>query len=613
MAKVTDLANLDFNDIRTQLKEYLKQQDEFVDYDFEGAGISVLLDILSHNTHMNAMMSHLLMNESFLDTAQVRSNVVSLAQLIGYVPKSATASRVEIDITVQGDAFSSPTITLQRGTKFSGKINNKEYVFVTETSENATKLNDNSYRFYNVLVYEGSIRSERYVVDSLDEFQKYELNSDTLDTTTLRVTVYENANTSIGESYNLFSEIAQAGASSPVYFIKENPYGRYDIYFGDNYIGKKPENGSIIEVEYIETLGKEANNIIALTAAETIDGLTNVSVSLSSTNTFSYGGAERENIESIRYNAPIINATQDRAVTANDYRSLILTQFPQLSDVSVWGGEEATPPVYGRVFISPALTDQKRLSESLKSSIISYLSSKNIGAIKPDIVESEYTNIILNIGVYYDTDKTSLSVGELQSLVISTIDAYNDTILSKFDSVFRSSNLLTRIDNSDEGIINSIMRLELYKTFTPNPTLKTTYTIEFPSALYIEPGEINVRSDSFYIGNTLAQLGDEEDPNNSDRRILYFYNAATGFKLDQYTNVGYAVISTGTIVIQSIKFDLANDIKIYAHPDSYDVAPRFNQLLNINASDITVEMKYDTVSGYGAAGLSSYSAFKRHV
>jgi hypothetical protein len=609
---IPSLANLDFEDIRNELKNYLKNQSQFNDYDFDGAGLSVLLDVLAYNTQMNAMISQVTINESFLESAQIRSNVVSHARLLGYVPRSRVSSSAKVNLVVQGDINSPTTITIPSGFKFKGRINNKEYSFVTISSYNATRSATYSYTFNNVEIFEGVEKTEQYRTDTFSEDQEFTITTNNVDLNTLRVLVYDNDNTSVATVYNRYDGLDSIANTNEVFFIRENKFGNYVVTFGDDYLGKKLDNNLIVELKYVVTNGPEANNIKAFTAGASIGGLSAITVTLVD-GVNSAGGLEREGIESIRYNAPTSFATQNRAVTANDYRVLVLNKFTEFSDCSIWGGEDSIPPAYGKVFIAPALPNRGRLTTSQKEAILIYLRNKNIGAILPEVVDCEYTDIRLFVGVNYDTNKTRETVGSLEQKVRDAITNYNDTVLTKFNTVFRQSQFLTTLDSIDTGIINTVVRTELFKPFNPNPTKIEDYKINIPSKIYIDfESTTNITSTPFSIEGIQAIIKDEPHPTNDNYRRLYFANASNRFKINEYSDVGYANITTGEIVLQSIKFDLANEIGIIVKPDSYDIAPKFNQLLSISMSDVTIEMNYDTVSANGSSGLATYSPFTRH-
>jgi hypothetical protein len=615
---VSNISNLDFASIRQELKDFLQDQEEFIDYDFEGSGISSLVDLLAYNTHMNAMMAHLTVNEPFLETAQLRSNIVSHAYTLGYIPKSAESAKATLDVVVTGTAASPTQIVFPDGFKFSGKINSKEYTFITDNSYVAIKDANNQFTYNDVSVIEGKAKTDRYNVDGLIPNQQFILTSDNADITTLKVTVYENASATIGETYTLFTEIATVGPRQRAYFLKENQLGKYSVFFGDNNISLKPTNGSVIELTYIETVGKASNGVNDLNAATQITDIdptvASVATSFSGDLLYTFGGRVKEGDESIRRNAPIYHATQDRAVTANDYRSLILNRFQELVDCSVWGGEEADPPIYGKVFIAPAVPAGEKIPSSLKSNILAYLKNKNIGAIVPEILDSEYAFIELFIGVNYNPNKTQLSVANLKEEVRSYVTRYNNEILNRFNTVFRASNFLSDLDSLDEGIISSVTRTKLYKILLPNPTKPEDYSIKFPCRIYAEIGEEGgtIQSSIFQVEGVNMRVGDEFITDDPLRLRLFFYDAVTGNKINQYNNVGYIDLEKGEVVITNVKFDLANPITLKVQPDSYDIAPIYNQLIYIKTEDVNIEMRLDTISVNGSNGIAAFKTFGKH-
>jgi hypothetical protein len=612
---VTNISKLDFSDIRQELKDYLKNQEEFTDYDFEGSGINALIDVLSYNTHMNAMIAHLAANEPFLETAQLRSNVVSHAFTLGYIPKSVEASNCLLNIAIQGNVASPTQMILPNGFKFNGKINTKEYIFMTTGSYVATRTADNKFIYNGVYVAQGAYRTDRYTVDGITDTQQFIINSENADISSLKVVVYTNAATTNGITYNRFNDIALIGPDVPAYFIKENRFGKYSVFFGDNNISIKPPSGAIVELVYLETDGKEANGIVKLSAATQISSIDpsvqSLSVTFNEASTYTIGGRAREGIESVRRNAPLYHATQDRAVTANDYRILILNRFPELVDCSVWGGEEADPPVYGKVFIAPAVPTGERLTTSTKTNILAFLKTKNIGAIIPEIQDSEYSFIKLFIGVNYNPNVTDLSVPNLESVVRAYVSLFNSETLNRFNSVFRQSVFLAEVNNLDEGIISSVTRTRIYKLLSPNPTKANDYLIKFPCKIYTED-EGSIKSSVFLVEGIPMRLRDEPTPGDEYRYRLYFVDAVTGNRITQYTDVGYMLPEKGEVYIQNVKFDLANPITIEVSPDSYDIAPIYNQLIFIKDEDVSVEMQFDTIAVNGSNGTSAYKTFTRN-
>lgn len=608
----TDLTKLDFDQIKDSIKEFLKSQDEFTDYDFEGSGLNVLMDVLAYNTHYNALLAHMTLNESDLATAQVRSNVVARAQSLGYIPKSKKASTVNLDITVTGTADTANRITLKRGYKVSGKINNKTYYFVVLSDATAVKLTNNTYKFTNIPVYQGALKTETYRTDGLAPFQKFEISSDNVDMETLSVTVFETDNQLAGEAYAFFNKINDTRPDSEVYFYNENNFGRYEFYFGDNYLGKRPQSGSKAVAEYLVTDGKEANGITTFSSAASIENISTISVSLSSSSERSVSGSDKENTESVRFNAPINYATQDRAVTADDYRSLLIREFTDIQDISVWGGEDNDPPIFGKVFVALALKNQERVTETFINNAKLFLKDKNVGAITPDVVEAEYTNLEIEVDFKFDTNKSKLTSGELESKVTQTINKYNEDNLLSFNGIFRMSNLLSLIDNADSGIINSVIRTRMYKRFRPFPLKAEDYTINYPNALYISTSnETTINSSVFLLDGVECRLSDEPIVGQTSRRI-FVVNNATNIKIAKYANVGDIDPVKGTVNLKNLKFDLSNFITIYAKPDSFDISPKYKQLLNIPTDTIKVTSEVDTVSLLGSTGLSGYQTFTRH-
>ena len=607
-----DLTKLDFDQIKDSIKEFLKSQDEFTDYDFEGSGLNVLMDVLAYNTHYNALLAHMTVNESDLSTAQVRSNVVSRAQSLGYIPKSKKASTVNIDITVTGTAQTANRITLKRGYKVSGKINNKTFYFVVLSDATAVKLSNNTYKFTNIPVYQGSLKTETYRTDGLAPFQKFEISSENVDMETLGITVFETDNELAGESYAFFNKINDTRSDSEVYFYNENNFGRYEFYFGDNYLGKKPPSGSRVVAEYLVTDGKDANGITTFSSAGSIENISEISIALSSSSERSVSGSDKENTESVRFNAPINYATQDRAVTADDYRSLLIREFTDIQDISVWGGEDNDPPIFGKVFVAIALKNQERVTETFINNAKIFLKDKNVGAITPDVVEAEYTNLEIEVDFKYDTNKSKLTAGQLETKVTETITKYNEDNLLSFNGIFRMSNLLSLIDNADAGIINSVIRTRMYKKFRPFPLKAEDYTITYPNSLYISTtDEPTINSSVFLLDGVECRLSDEPINGQSNRRI-FVVNNATNLKIDKYANVGDINPVKGTVTLKNIKFDLSNFITVYAKPDSFDISPKYRQLLTIPTDTIKVTSELDTVSLLGSTGLSGYQTFTRH-
>lgn len=619
MTKIVDTSKLDFDSIRDNLKQFMSQQSEFTDYDFEGSGISTLIDLLAYNTHMNALVAHMSLNETFLSTAKARASVVSHAQALGYVPRSVTAPQALVSLSVIGSDISPNGLTIPRGYTFKGKINSQSYTYTvlqpistykyTEQVFNTNRTR-HMYQFDNVVAYEGELITQRYGVDALVERQAIEIYSTKIDTSTLSVRVYDTSTSTTYTDYTLYSAIEDTTSQSAIFFLRENPFGNYEIYFGDGYIGQKLESDNVIEVQYIDTNGKASNDIKQLTAVDSLSGLTNITTTMVEPLTF--GGKDRETIESIRYNSAVSYATQNRAVTAADYKSLILRQFTNIKDVAVWGGEDASPPVYGKVYIAPALYSQQRATESLKADIKTYLRYRNVGSVLAEIVDAEYNYVILECEFKFDPRVSKLGLGEVESAVRQSILSYNESELGRFDGIMRQSNLLTKIDQTDNGITSSIIRTKVYKNVIPNPLITERYVLDFPVPIYRSTStESVVETSSFYFNNRLVRLYDEIG-DTVDIRKLYVYDVLRAEKDTSYKNVGYVDMDNGLVVIENIQFDNSNTVQVIAQPNTYDITPKYQQLITILTGDIFITGSEDTVEKYSVKGLSDFNASTRH-
>ena len=620
MTQSTDVSNLDFDSIQANLKAYLQSQSEFTDYNFEGSGIATLVDLLAYNTHLNAMLAHMNINETFLDTARARANVVAHAQAIGYVPRSARASVATVDVLVVGTDITPSAIAIPKGYTFTGKVNSTNYTYTVLSDVVAQKKTDtlfetgNNYEYYyqftGVPVHEGELITQRYRVDSLISRQSIEIYSNKIDTTTLQIKVFDTATSNTYQTYVAYDSIDSITGTSPVFFIKENSYGNYEIYFGDDFIGKILSPGNVIEMQWIDTNGAEANGIKKLVADGSIDSISNITTT---TVTQTAGGQEKEGIESIRYNAPVSFATQNRAVTANDYKSLLVQNFPEIKDVSVWGGEDATPPVYGKVYISPALFSETRATEALKSKILTFIEFRNVGSTLAEIVDAEYTYLKVDCEYKFNPRASTFTLPQVSTLISETIQKYDADVLNQFTGVYRQSRVTTLIDQTDPGITSSIIRTSMYKSFVPNPNKVDKYEISFPVQLYQTSSTESVtNTDVFLLDGRTVQLLDEPASVGSVLRSLYIFDIATQSKVTTYGDIGYVDPINSKIVIQNLIFDNSNRINIYARPNTFDITPKYNQLLNLLPGDITVTGDADTVALYSVKGLTQYNPSSRH-
>ena len=613
MAVNLNVTELDFDQIKDNIKNYLRAQGKYNDYDFEGSGMSILLDILAYNTHYNAMAAHFALNEAFLDSAQIRGNVVSHAKLLGYTPRSASAATAYVNITVNNPIGTPvpPSITLSRGTKLISVIDGEEYGFVVV--ESITVLYDsvnNRFFFENVPIKQGTLKTMTYRIDEYMPNQKFEIPDEDIDLSTMRVRIKANDNSTQYDIYTPFTTLTSVGGDSKVYFYQENSAAKYEIYFGDGIIGAKPRSDNIVELEYVYTSAEDANGARTFDIVSEIEGNSDITVVTVSA---SAGGSVRENIESIRFNSPLSYITQNRAVTADDYRAIIVKEYGDIDAISVWGGEDANPPDYGKVFIAIKPKSAETLSDAEKSFIVeNILKQKNVVSITPFMVDPEYTYIKLETFFKYNPNLTDRKKAELQSLVSSVVSEYNDTELKQFDGVFRFSKLLRNIDASDPAILNSYMRVYMFKIITPSNTMNNSYDLEFASPIYTTSSNESVmESTSFLINGIVHYFADTKITGSTDRRI-YMYKIVDSIRTTVSLDAGRIYTTEGRVVINNFRPDTTDPIQLTFIPNSNDLAPKRNQLLSVDMTQVTVNGEIDTIAVSGSAGTVNYKTTSRH-
>lgn len=606
-----NVSELDYDQIRSNLKSYLQSQSQFQDYDFEGSALSTVIDVLAYNTFYNAFNANMMANELYLDTSQVRNNVISHAKTLGYIPRSRTAAFAGIDVTVNSPANSPSSLTIDRGTVFTTKIDNKNYQFVNLEAQTIQPVN-NVYKFSNLIITQGSIRTYEYIVDNTDTRQRFDIPDSNVDTSTLIVKVKPNANSSDTAVYARVQNVVDVDGDSQVYFLQEGIDGKFEIYFGDNIFGNKLEAGNIIQLEYLVSEGKSANGAKTFSLSGSIQGNSNVTITTVSK---SGGGADREDIESIRFNAPLSFLSQNRVVTADDYSTIIKNNYSDAETVAVWGGEENEPPEYGKVYISVKPKSAETLTAVQKQFIVdNILKTKNLVSITPEIIDPSYTYISLHTFFKYDPNLTSLTSGELKQKVIGVIQDYNDTVLQKFDGVFRQSQLLSAIDNCDPSILNSTVRVFMQKRFVPTIGTPARYELEFSSPLYTTRSTEEVISSSAFTLNGQTHFIEDYNPAGVLEHKLRIYRTVANQKIVTVLDAGYIEPEKGLFVLTSFNPEAfaGNYITITSSPNSNDIAPKRNQLLQIDMNNVTVEPQIDTIATGGVVAGIGYQTVPRH-
>ena len=492
------IADLDFDSIKSNLKDFLKNQTRFQDYDFEGSGMNVLLDILALNTHYNAYYLNMIANEMFLDSSKIRQSTVSHAKVINYVPESSHGSETKLNITVTpsiSEDQNTSVLTLDRYARFLGSaIDGINYPFVALNSNTVVKI-DNSFVFSNVTIKQGEVVTRQYLMNSSNIKRRFDIPSANIDTNTIVITTQESASNTETISYNLAQDLTELTPNSAVYFIEENEKGEYTVYFGDNVIGRRPKNGNIINITYIDTLGVIGNKISSFSMANTIGGLYNDNVRITSTSS-TYSGSEKETIEQVKYRAPYFYTAQNRAVTIYDYETLITKDYPNIDSVAVWGGEDNVPVVYGKVFLSLKTKENFFLSnlekESIKNSLIE---NRNVLTVLPEIVDPSYTYIFVRGSVYYDSTLTQYTAAEIRTFVVASIEDYKIDYLGKFRSGFQKSLLQQYIQESEKSITGSDIKVILQKRIPITLSQSKSYTVDY--GVPIKKGDFNSSISSY--------------------------------------------------------------------------------------------------------------------
>ena len=607
MAKLT-VSDLDFINIKQNLKSFLQSQTQFQDYDFEGSGLSILLDILSYNTHYMAYLANMSTNEIYLDSADIRNNIVSLAKMLGYTPNSPRAPRASINIVVNDGTGTS--ITMAKGTTFDSKVNDVSYQYVTNEDITTTPI-DGVFTFSNVTIYEGTLVKFKYTVDETDVDQKFVIPNANADTSTLKVSVQNSANDTTLSAYTLSSGYTSVDASSKVYFIQEQRDGKFEVYFGDGVTGKKLENGNVVILEYVVTNKTDSNGANVFGLQGSVGGFTDVTIT---TNSSSQGGSEAEDNESVKFNAPLNFAAQDRAVTTTDYETLVKNIYPNALSVSAWGGEDDETPRYGIVKIAIKPGSGSTLTDQTKLDIVNGLKPFNVASVKPEIVDPETTSVLLTTNAKYDAKATTKSKDTLKSDIISTITNYNTGTLQKFDSVFRHSKLTGLIDDTDASILSNVTTLKIRKSFTPSISSSAAYNVYFRNALYNPHSGHNsamggiLSSTGFKVtGSDAEQFLDDDGQGNVRRFFL-----VSGVKTYANNTQGTIDYDTGQVTLNSLNIASISNIRgaastvveITVVPASNDVVPVRDQIVEIDVANSLISVEEDSfVGGSAEAGV----------
>lgn len=600
--KNINVAELDFDSIKSNLKTFLRGQDTFQDYDFDGSGLSVLLDVLAYNTHYQGIYNNLAVNEMFLDSARKRNSVVSLSKMLGYTPRSAYSSQAIVNITVTTTGLGPSILTIPAGKLFNTTVNGITYTFYNR--DNITSSGPSTvYTFSDVVIIEGKPLSFSYNVTA---GSKFIIPNQYTDLSTLNVRVQESASSSYIETYALAGSIVDITADSKVYWVKEIDNGLYELTFGDGNIGKSVVSGNIVHIDYFVSSLDAPNGAKVFIYGDSAV-IPNSQLTVATTSPAS-GGSAPEDIDSIRFNAPKAYSAQNRAVTPGDYTALIYEYVPSAKSVSVWGGEDNIPPVYGKTFICIKPVGADLLTTQQKNDILStILSSRNIVSITPIILDPEYIDIEVSSSVYYNSRETVRAASDIETIVKDSILNYDANELQKFDSVFRQSKLSRIIDTSEPSIVSNITTISLRRKINPKYNFSAEYSINIINPIYSNGvPEDAVISTGFYIkgSSNIHYLVDDGLGNIQ----LFYKSASGGSRIIVNPTIGTVNYAAGKINIKNLNITGIADayFQLNITPQSYDVVSAFTQIAQIAQDKLSVSVIDDNTSTGDLRGGTNY-------
>ena len=589
----SQLNQLDFGNIKTALKEYMRSQTDFTDYDFEGSALAQLIDVLAYNTYYTAFNTNMVVNEMFLDSATLRDNVVALAKQLGYRPKSATASRAVVSATLRYTSPNAPaTALLRRGKAFTALFDNTVYQYCV-LDDVRVPVNNSIAVLDNLEIFSGNIVTDYHTVNTSLRNQRFLLSNLNIDTTTIRVKVFQSAQSTAFELYDYAENILNVDPGSKVFFLTEIEDENYEIQFGDGVFGRKLENGEYVEISYLTTSGPDTNgakvfsfNGVLEDPDVTSQTLNALSVTLTNLTTVevSAGGENSESLDRIKFNAAKNYATQDRAVTAEDYKAIVRNLYPSVADITAFGGEEDSPPEYGVVKIVVKPKYATALTSYTKKDLETKLKKYSVASVTPKIVDPSILYVEMTSNIYYDTNLTTYKSDKIKSLVIKNIEDYielSDT--EKFNGKYRYSKFTGVIDDSDTSIMSNLTSIEMRKDFYPALNSKFYYEICFKNPI-VSDDEPTIRSTGFTVREYPLDTVYIED--RMGKLVLYKLDSVTGDKQVLNANLGEVDYGTGELRMYDliiVKGSFNDDkIEIRAMPAQNDIVSAREMFLDVD-------------------------------
>lgn len=574
------VTDINFDTIKGNLQGYLSSQSEFQDYDFESSGMQTIIQLLAYNTYQNAIYTNFVSNEMFLDSALIRNNVVSHAKLLGFTPTSARGAEATLSVTVN-PAGSPDTVVVPANTTFSSTVDGVSYTFQSKDTTTFTRSDAGVYNA-SMVVREGDPVQESYTVSTVNPV-RYILNNENSDTTSLKVSIQQSVSNTAVQVYKLADDITTINGNSAVYFLQENNDGAYEVQFGDNILGKKPLDGNIVKLNYNVVNGPTLNGARTFNGPATLAGNSSYTIVTTSR---AVGGSNPQSVDSIKFNAPKNFSAQNRAVTANDYKSILLNNAPDLQTISVWGGEKNSPPVYGKVYISAKPFNGDVLSESRKAELIELLDDRNTVTIEPVFVDAEYLYVVPSIEVRYNPAITSKDGNTLLNQIDGVMNTFNLNDLGVYNSNFYLSEFIKKVDSIDDSVINVSIDIQMQRRFIPNTTITQAYQINFNNPIYNpHAGHKYAISSSSFTYNGFTCYFD--DDGNGKLRI---YRVAQGKRVVVINNAGAVNYALGSVRIYAANFTgfTGDGIKINAVPAQQLVKSLRSQICQL--ADATVNV-----------------------
>ena len=594
--------NLNFEDIKASIKDYLRENSNFSDMDFEGSNLSVIINLLAYNSYTTAYNTNMVVNETFIDSATLRENVVSLARNIGYVPRSRRAAKTLVDYTITGINTSSTSVVFQPGLIANGSISNVNYLFsipekVTGTAKDGTATG-------TIEIFQGQYLENTYVINDSLPNQRFIIPNNGVDTSTIRVGVRENNSSSTSTEYKLVDNIIGVTSTSNIYLIQETTDEKYEILFGDGVFGSKLDNGNAVDVSYIKTEGKNGNGVARVIYSGILqnqDGATeNVSTSLIPQYP-SEQGDDIEDVRSVRYYAPKLYSSQHRAVTASDYEAIVPSVYPNIESVSAFGGEEITPPQYGRVYIAAKPKNGSFLSEFTKKRILTSLKNYSVAGIVPEIIDLKFLYVELDSYVYYNAN----FVGDPDNLKTNVVNAMttfaSGTELNKFGGRFKYSKVLSLIDRTDDSITSNITTVRIRRNLIAKINQFAQYEICFDNTFHRNESSYNIKSTGFNISGVSGTVyfSDQYVSGDTGNLFLFQIDSDVSVKILS-TTFGSVDYAKGEVIIDTVNItstvESDNIVEIQAIPQSNDVLARKELYLQFDVSNSNFTMREDPIS-----------------